>query len=649
MKPRFLKLVSSLVLFVLMFTSVGIPLQSAAAQSFCDQAQFVTDVTVPDGTSFSAGAAFTKTWRLKNIGSCTWSTGYSLVFSSGEKMGGPDSIALPSSVAPGQTVDISVNLTAPASAGAYRGYWQLKNASGGLFGIGSTAAKAFWVSINVAGPVITGFDFTKDVCAAIWKYDGGPIPCPTNPNKVQYGYVTKLDNISLEDGRAANAPGLLTVPQNKYNGIIRGMYPIMDIFPHDRFQALIGCQANAVGCFVRFELEYMDNGNQITFWKFDEKFDGLNYPVDVDLTPIAWKKNIRLILKVSAYGPATGDMPVWIAPRIVRQVDTIPMTSTPSPFTPTPGPTSEVSCKDRASFVADVTVPDGTTFVPGAAFVKTWRLSNSGTCPWTTGYKLVFSTGNKMGGPEFVQFTNAVPQGQLIDLSVNLIAPPTAGSYRGYWMLKNEKGKLFGLSPQADDPFYVDIKVAGTPVTVAPTATLAPLTPVVVPSSTNTPVPTPTNTPVPSSDGWSAYQNTKYGFAFRFPPGSSVATWSDNKARIYLPYTAGTNLIEKYVNINVADGVNPCHDTDLGGPIESTSNVTINGINFLLEAGSSGAAGSVYDWKSYSAFHGNGCVTLTFVLHSANLGNYPVPPPAFDKAAESAVFDVIMSKFGWIP
>jgi len=57
----------------------------------CDRAQFISDVTVPDGTTFAPGAAFNKTWRLKNVGTCTWTTSYSLVFDSGEKMGGPDS------------------------------------------------------------------------------------------------------------------------------------------------------------------------------------------------------------------------------------------------------------------------------------------------------------------------------------------------------------------------------------------------------------------------------------------------------------------------------------------------------------------------------------------------------------------------------
>jgi hypothetical protein len=75
----------------------------------CNVAQFITDVTIPDGTVMTPSQAFTKKWRFKNIGSCTW-TGFSLVFDSGESMGGPASKAI-STVGPGQEIDIDVNLT----------------------------------------------------------------------------------------------------------------------------------------------------------------------------------------------------------------------------------------------------------------------------------------------------------------------------------------------------------------------------------------------------------------------------------------------------------------------------------------------------------------------------------------------------------
>jgi hypothetical protein len=124
------------------------PAQATNTSQPCNRASFVEDVTVPDNTSFTAGKAFTKTWRLKNVGSCAWTSGYSLIFDSGDQMGGPASQQLTNgTVAPGQTIDISVNLVAPASPGAYKGNWKLKDGSGEVFAL---STGPFWVIIKVA-------------------------------------------------------------------------------------------------------------------------------------------------------------------------------------------------------------------------------------------------------------------------------------------------------------------------------------------------------------------------------------------------------------------------------------------------------------------------------------------------------------------
>lgn len=123
---------------------------SASPVVVCDAARFVVDVTVPDGTQYSPGETFTKTWRLKNTGSCTWNSSYTLVFDSGEAMGGPGSLPLSGTVAPGGEIDLSVALTAPAKAGTYRGYWRLRNAAGEMLPIEKGHnARAFFVEIQV--------------------------------------------------------------------------------------------------------------------------------------------------------------------------------------------------------------------------------------------------------------------------------------------------------------------------------------------------------------------------------------------------------------------------------------------------------------------------------------------------------------------
>lgn len=123
----------------------------------CDQLAFVKDVTVPDDTKFDPGESFTKTWRIKNTGTCTWNSDYELVFDSGKSMSGPASKAVTAgTVAPGDTVDISINLKAPNTAGTHRGTYKIRNDSGVIF-----TNTGIWVQIKVVEPV--AFAVTKVV------------------------------------------------------------------------------------------------------------------------------------------------------------------------------------------------------------------------------------------------------------------------------------------------------------------------------------------------------------------------------------------------------------------------------------------------------------------------------------------------------
>ncbi len=94
---------------------------------------FVTDVNVLDGTHFAPGAAFTKTWRLRNDGVCTWTTAYTFRRVSGESFGAA-SVNLLNEVPPGATVDLAVPMTAPGSNGTFTGEWQLHDPAGEAFG-----------------------------------------------------------------------------------------------------------------------------------------------------------------------------------------------------------------------------------------------------------------------------------------------------------------------------------------------------------------------------------------------------------------------------------------------------------------------------------------------------------------------------------
>lgn len=135
----------------------------------------------------------------------------------------------------------------------------------------------------------------------------------------------------------------------------------------------------------------------------------------------------------------------------------------------------------RAGRPIDITIPDDTRLFPGEPFSKTWRLENAGTCTWTRGYSVVWFSGDQLGVTQSQSFSTIVEPEQAIDITVDMIAPKQPGTYQSNWKIRNEEGRLFGIGPNADSPFWVRIVVVpiNTP-TMTPTA----------------PVSTPTRPPV---------------------------------------------------------------------------------------------------------------------------------------------------------
>ena len=331
----------------------------------CEAASFVKDVTVPDGTTISRTEVFTKTWRLENIGTCTWSPSYALVFTGGDQLNAPSSLVLSDYVYPGQTIDLSVNMTAPNRNGHYQGYWKLRDAAGVLFGIGAQAQSPFWVDINVSGPTYTAYDFAANYCDAGWQNNNSSLPCPGSQGD-NNGFVVKLDHPVMENGKTENQPGLLTVPKNTNNGIIQGKYPAINIQDGDRFQALINCQYKSYSCNVVFQLEYQIGGGEIiSLGRWNEIYEGKYFPIDIDLSPLAGN-NVKFILFVAANGSPLQDNALWFAPRITR-LGTQPPTSTPTPtatFTVTPTVTPTAAPTFTPTFTPTNTATNTPTNTP---------------------------------------------------------------------------------------------------------------------------------------------------------------------------------------------------------------------------------------------------------------------------------------------
>jgi len=203
--------------------------------SYCDWVSFIKDVTIPDETIWIQGTTVTKTWRLKNRGTCSWTPNYALVFVRGAQMGAPTVVSLTKNVNPGETVDLSVTLTVPETTGHYVGYWMLRNASGTLFGYGDKADKPFFVDLisgsrrsgSVMGRVCFPSEHIPPMTIYLQRKDqGGIVEVAISENQTEY-------DVALEPGvymayawtKNFQAGGAYTYPDHslKYFEVKRGI------------------------------------------------------------------------------------------------------------------------------------------------------------------------------------------------------------------------------------------------------------------------------------------------------------------------------------------------------------------------------------------------------------------------------------------
>ena len=309
-------------------TNTPIPPTATSVPIPCDRGSFVKDINYPDNTEVAAGTTFIKTWRIQNNGSCTWNSSYSLVFDSGEAMGGPASLQLTTgTVAPGQSIDISVTFTAPGTPKTYQGYWKLRNGAGVVFGVGDSASAAFWVKIKVVQPITPTpvatttpepsgiFDFIVKGPSATWNNATKQLGWG-DPAIDSNGIAMTLDNFKLEDNTIYNKV-LLTYPQYISSGIIVGTYPWYTVRSGDHFRASIGYSAECTGAKGTFQLTYQNaSGNNVIgdWYKFQ---DGALKPIDLDLTILAGN-TIQFKIKAIADGSTQGYCFVWVNPRIEK-------------------------------------------------------------------------------------------------------------------------------------------------------------------------------------------------------------------------------------------------------------------------------------------------------------------------------------------
>lgn len=286
----------------------------------CYQITFVSDVSIPDGTKIPGGNSFTKTWRLKNTGSCTWDNRFDVAFVKGTQLSAQKVYDLNTVVKPGETVDISIDMTAPTTNGEYKSEWQLLNPNGEAFGIGEKSNRTFFALIEVVDGKGAVYNFAESACKAKWSSDkNGSLPCPGDRKKNTDGFVLYEKNPIREDGGKENEPGLITQPSKSLSqAYIQGVYPEIAIRNGDRFKATIQCEGGAKFCSLKFELYYqIDGGKFIELGEWHEMANNDWTEVDIDLSGLAGKK---VVFSLVVWNRSTNEdnIGLWLNPIIYR-------------------------------------------------------------------------------------------------------------------------------------------------------------------------------------------------------------------------------------------------------------------------------------------------------------------------------------------
>lgn len=165
---------------------------STGSKAECAHAS-LQDENIVDGTLFKPGEQFTKTWYITNTSNCVWDTSYKIVFWDGDILGGGYVYNLPQIAAPGQTIPISLVLTAPTIDGDYNSEWKLQTPDGINFGVGYLNA-AFYTKIAVSSDTTPDYGVTNVELYITREPKTGCQPA----NIVYTAYVTFTTNGPLE-------------------------------------------------------------------------------------------------------------------------------------------------------------------------------------------------------------------------------------------------------------------------------------------------------------------------------------------------------------------------------------------------------------------------------------------------------------------
>jgi hypothetical protein len=285
---------------------------TAGTTTPCDQVTFLRDISIPDGTLLLPGTAFTKTWELKNSGSCAWNSMYTLVFANeGDLMGGVVSkpVITSGAVQPGGVLRVSIDLTAPASQGDFKGNWRLRNPTGSDFAPGG---KPFWVAIKVTNK-LTMID---NLCNAAWNNGTADLACPGKPGDAN-GSVSRVNDPKFSTGYQDNEPAIQLEPQQKTDGMIVGVFPPYLLNSTDtQFRTIIACAFGSNACNAKVTITAQtgnDPEQTLGEWNVVYSNDWIIARTDLATKGMAGK-SVVLRYYVRANGAPTQDRVLFLSP-----------------------------------------------------------------------------------------------------------------------------------------------------------------------------------------------------------------------------------------------------------------------------------------------------------------------------------------------
>lgn len=293
-------------------TSTATP-TATSTPSVCNAAQFIADLTGASGDVFPTSTRFSKVWRIKNIGSCTWTKDYEIVYDSGDRIGGM-ATALPKKVAPGETVDITMLMKTPDTKGTYKGYWILRDAEMVRFGLGYGTKTPVEVKIKVVNAeAVHSYDFAANFCQATWKTDAATLYCDGN-SAIYKDTVRFANNFQLENDKWEDEPAILVNVSKEER--VRGIYPSYAVQTGDRFVAQIGCVEGSLDCKMEMRILYqVKGGSSGELGEWIEQYDGKLTLIDVDLSAFAGKE-VYFILDMESKSTSSENQVFWFVPSI---------------------------------------------------------------------------------------------------------------------------------------------------------------------------------------------------------------------------------------------------------------------------------------------------------------------------------------------